>query len=191
VKAINNIGENMKKRRGFFDDFFGFNEFERLHEEMMKAMERALRFSIGMMDEKKLEELAKQPNTYVYGYSIRIGPDGKPIIKEFGNVKPEAFGERALSEEREPLVDVMEDEDKVVIIAEIPGVKKEEIDLKGDGKRLVIKVDGEQRKYYKELELPDNVEFDKTEATYNNGILEIKIPKTKEPKKQEKKIEVK
>jgi len=182
-----------KRKRGFFDDFFGFDEFERLHEEMNRMMERMMKLSLVPLSEDELEKLAKKPNTYVYGYSIRIGPDGKPIIREFGNIKPEEIskkGDVPLNEEREPLVDIMEDDKNVTIVVELPGVDKNEIDLRGNGKELKIKVDGKKRKYHKVLQLPDNVKFDKAKATYNNGVLEIKMPKTKKASEKEKKIPI-
>ncbi len=185
------LGDTMTKKRKIlgFDDLFGFSEIERMHEEMMRMMERMMRLSLFNLSEKDLERLAKQPNTYVYGYSIRIGPDGKPVIREFGNFKPE-IKQPPLSNEREPLVDIMEDDKNITIVVELPGVEKDEIDLRGNGKELKIKVDGKKRKYSKVISLPDNVTFDKAKATYNNGILEISIPKSKKACKKEKKIPV-
>ncbi len=189
---------NDKKKKRFNDDFFA-NPFSMEHifrsmlEEMDREMNRLINMSFSMADEENIKKLAKDPNTIVYGYSVRIGPDGKPIVQEFGNVKPEAIKKEGLpiKDEREPLVDVLEDDKNVTIVVELPGVDKKEIKLTGNGRVLKIKVDGKKRKYYKELKLPDNVKFDKAQATYNNGVLEITMPKTKSKCTKEKKIEVK
>ena len=65
----------------------------------------------------------------VYGYSMTIGPDGKPKIREFGNIKsPFAgsgyFEQPSISSEREPLVDISSTDKEVKVVVEIPDVKK-------------------------------------------------------------------
>ncbi|PUA34422.1 MAG: hypothetical protein B9J98_00195 [Candidatus Terraquivivens tikiterensis] len=117
---------------------------------------------------------------FVYGYSITIGPDGKPIIREFGNVRPR-LGRRPLElrSEREPLVDVIPEEDVIRVVAELPGVDKNDIQLNVTEKVLTIKVDTPERKYYKEVELPEEVESEGARATYKNGVLEVVLKKKK------------
>src|SRR6184192_1781312 len=60
---------------------------------------------------------------YYYGYQITVGPDGRPRIREFGNVKPAAKGLVEQSEVRQPLVDTVlnEKENTLTITAEMPG----------------------------------------------------------------------
>lgn len=169
--------------RDFFsDDFFGF-DIEREIRRMEEWMNRIMRdFGRGEI---------KGP--YVYGFSMRIGPDGKPQIQEFGNV-PRRFGikEESMEEYREPLVDVMEDDKTVSITAEIPGVNKDdiELDLNDEDNVLTIKVDTPERKYYKEVELPAKVKPDSAKATYKNGILDVVFERTEPRKKSGKKIKV-
>jgi len=87
---------------------------------------------------------------FVYGYSITIGPDGKPIIREFGNVRPSITGGRfSLKEEREPLVDVITTDNEVKVIVELPGVNKEDIKLTATEKSLNINAQSPDRKYSK------------------------------------------
>jgi HSP20 family protein len=132
--------------------------------------------------------MSKQPGSktirygpYVYGFTMRTGPDGKPIIEEFGNVRPPS---RELpSGEREPLVDVIEDEKQVTVIAELPGVEKEDIKVKASGKNLSIKVDTPERKYSKNIALPAEVKSESAKASYKNGVLEIRFEK-KAPTKE-------
>ncbi|MCX8201182.1 MAG: Hsp20/alpha crystallin family protein, partial [Candidatus Caldarchaeum sp.] len=125
------------------------------------------------------------------GYSITIGPDGKPVFRQFGNVSPAALPRGVeVRPEREPLVDVFEDEKTVKVVAEIPGVKKEDIDLTVDANRLTVKVDTEERKYYKEVELPAEVLTSGVKAVYNNGVLEVVLPKKEAGKTKGEKIKV-
>jgi HSP20 family protein len=92
---------------------------------------------------------------------------------------------------REPLVDVIESDDKISVTAEVPGVKKEDIDLEiVDKNKLIIRVDNPDRKYYKEVELPAEVDEKSAKATYQNGVLDIELKKLK-PKKKGKKIQIK
>jgi HSP20 family protein len=115
-------------------------------------------------------------------YSVKIGPDGKPEVREFGNVKPSRFGPR-VKEEREPLVDIIESDGEVHIVAELPGVEKNDIKLHGTGDTLTISVDTPQRKYYKEVTLPTKVNVKEAKTEYKNGVLEVRLPKIKEEKK--------
>ncbi len=114
---------------------------------------------------------------YIFGFSMGVGPDGKPIIREFGN-KPGFDFKRGpkIKEEREPLVDIMETNDEVIVVAETPGIEKEEITLRGTEKELEIKA-GE--KFYKKLRLPVEVITDQAKANYKNGVLEVRLPRVK------------
>ncbi len=122
---------------------------------------------------------------YVYGFRITIGPDGKPQIEEFGNVR-RIQGRPVISEEREPLVDVFEEEDGVVVIAELPGVDKEKINcsVSEDKKKLIIRASNHGRKYYKEVELPVEVDPSSAKASYKNGVLEVRLKKIKKKEKK-------
>src|SRR4030067_3709684 len=103
---------------------------------------------------------------------MTIGPDGKPQIQEFGNVKPslkpEPFGQRRprldVKEEREPLVDVVSTNNEIKVVVELPGVDKQDIKLHGTEKTLTISVDTSKRKYYKEEELPPPVDPKKAQS---------------------------
>ena len=68
--------------------------------------------------------------SYIRGYSINMGPDGKPKIQEFGNrPKKISDGKPIISEEREPVTDVIESDKDVCITVEVPGVEKHDIDF--------------------------------------------------------------
>ena len=164
-----------RRRRRFFDD--PFSDFD---EEFRRMEERMARI---------FDELIKQEGTsrnFVYGFNMRLGSDGKPRVTEFGNIPR---GQMTQSLGREPLVDILDGEEEIKVIAEIPGVEKEDIDLNADKKHLTIKVDTDKYKYYKELELPAEIKPDKIKATYKNGVLEVTMKRV-EKRKKGKKIKV-
>ena len=116
---------------------------------------------------------------FVYGFSMSVGSDGKPVIREFGNVEPSAKGP-LLKEEREPLVDVMDEGREVVVVTELPGVEKDEIRLEATERSLKISVDSAKRRYLKELDLGHLVDPRSANATYKNGVLEVRLLKSDE-----------
>lgn len=137
-----------------------------------------------MMDEMMKHAFEREPSErlrssrpYVYGFSMSVGPDGKPVVREFGNVQKNRFGPK-IREEREPLVDILEEDRDVVVVAELPGVEKEEISLHATENALTISVDTANRKYHKELILPAKVDPKSSQASYKNGVLEVRLAKT-------------
>ncbi len=146
-----------------------FMEFKDIEKQVPKDLVREQQSSDG--------SVKKEIGPIVYGYSMTIGPDGKPVIREFGNVKRSSEPLKGITDKREPLVDVVEGEKQVRIIAEIPGVRKEDIDIHVDGRVLTIAVDTADRKYEKRLQLPETAILDGAKSSYNNGILEITFEK--------------
>lgn len=112
----------------------------------------------------------------VYGFSIKTGLSGKPTVEPFGNVKKTPKGP-VVEEERQPLVDLFDEKDHVLVIIELPGVEKEHIDTKIKGDILTLSADDGDRKYYKEVVLPKNVDASTLKSKYKNGVLEIRIDK--------------
>jgi len=177
-----------KKRRSPFRGWF-FEDFDKMFHEMEKMMEEEFKtFSSHVpkdyVRERKLPDgsTVRELGPFVYGYSIKIGPDGKPEVREFGNVKPSRAGPQ-VKEEREPLVDIIETDGEVHIVVELPGVEKKDIKVRGTEDTLNISVDTPQRKYSKEVALPAKVKVKEAKTQYKNGVLEITLPKTKEEKK--------
>ena len=122
---------------------------------------------------------------FVYGYSITMGPKGKPRVRQFGNIKPEIRMGRPridIKEKREPLADAMTTNGEVKVVVELPGVDKKDIKLHGTEKSLTISVDTPGRKYYKEIELPDKVNPKEAKSSYKNGVLEVTLQRIKEAK---------
>lgn len=153
-----------RKRRPWFDIFDEFDRLEKMMDEMMRKT----------FEVQSKERRADRP--YVYGFSMSVGPSGKPVIREFGNVQRSRVGPQ-IREEREPLVDVMEEEKDVVIVAELPGVEKEDINLHATESHLTIFVDTLKRKYHKELRLPTRVDSKSARASYKHGVLEVRLKK--------------
>jgi HSP20 family molecular chaperone IbpA len=83
-------------------------------------------------------------------------------------------------EEKEPIIDVFEDGDHINIMAELPGIEENDVNLKIENNVLTISADTPAKKYSKEVKLPTSVEKDSVESKYRNGILEVKLTKAKD-----------
>jgi HSP20 family protein len=70
-------------------------------------------------------------------------------------------------------VDVHETDDDVRVVVDLPGVEKDAIDLKCDGKVLTIRARTDYREYDERVTLPTRVDEHSATATYNNGVLEV------------------
>ena len=75
-------------------------------------------------------------------------------------------------------VDVQETDDDVRVVADLPGVDKEEIKLTCDGDVLTISARSEYREYDERIRLPAPVDEHSASATYNNGVLEVTLERT-------------
>jgi HSP20 family protein len=180
-----------RRRSSPFDKDPFFGDIDRIFREMEKRMEEEFkdfteRVPKDYIKERKLPDgsTVKEFGPFVYGYSMKIGPDGKPEIQEFGNIKKSLKGPE-VKEEREPLVDVVETDSEVRVVVELPGVEKTDIRLHGTEDTLEINVDTQQNKYYKEIELPAKVKVKEAKSTYKNGVLEVILPKTQAQKKNQ------
>jgi len=179
----------LRRRRFPFSRGWFFDDIDEIIREMEEAMEKDLKeFSKHAPKELMRERVlpdgtrVQEWGPFVYGHSITIGPDGKPEIREFGNIKRgEEFGRPRLDikEEREPLVDVMSTNGEVKVITELPGVEKGDIKLRATENTLNISVDTPRRKYYKSVELPAKIDPKRAKSLYKNGVLEITLTKKK------------
>ena len=112
----------------------------------------------------------------VYGFTIRTGLGGDAAtVERFGNVRPSREG-FVVDEVREPLADVFDERDEVVVTAELPGAKEAEITVELKGDMLTIESKG-TRRYAKEIVLPVEVDAASLQKKYNNGVLEIRVQK--------------
>ena len=171
-----------KRRSPAKEPFFGdiddmFREMEKMMDEEIKNFTEKVPKEY--IKERKLPDgsTVKELGPFVYGYSMKIGPDGKPEIQEFGNIKKSPKGAPQVRGEREPLVDIVETDGEVRVVAELPGVEKSDIKLHGTEDSLEISVDTPQYKYYKEVNLPVKIKVKEASSSYKNGVLEVVLPK--------------
>ena len=126
---------------------------------------------------------------YYYGYTMTMGSDGKPVVREFGNVKPNLL---PTSDVREPFVDVLvDDKEKVLkLVAEMPGVEKRDIKILVEGHTVNLDAEHDNKKYHAKVPLRHKVDEDSVKATYANGILEVSFKLKEEVKPKGKTVEV-
>jgi HSP20 family protein len=159
-----------------------FEEFDKLEDMMNEIIQNAF-------GEEKTENF-KAFRPHVYGFSMSIGSDGNPVVRQFGNIQKNRNGTK-IKEEQEPLVDVLEEENQVVVVVELPGVEKEEINLHTTEDALTISVGTTDRRYHKELILPAKIDPKSARASYKNGVLEVRLKKAVEKTFKGEKISVK
>ena len=75
-------------------------------------------------------------------------------------------------------LDTHETDDELRVVADIPGIKQDDIDLKCDGKTLMLDAEGSDRSYSERITLPAPVDEHSANATYNNGVLEVVFERT-------------
>jgi HSP20 family protein len=157
-----------------------FREMEKMMEKELKNF--AEKIPKDYVKERKLPDgrTVKELGPFVYGYSMKIGPDGKPEIRQFGNIKKSLKGPQ-VKNEREPLVDIVETDSEIRVVAELPGVEKTDIKLHGTEDSLTVSVNTPQTKYYKEVALPTKVKVKEAKSSYKNGVLEVVFPKAEAP----------
>jgi HSP20 family protein len=166
--------------------------FQKMFYEILKKMNLDPEM-IKNMDPKELQDMLKN-NPYVFGMNMRISPDGKPYMDSFGSTHQKNKDSEEFQNERDPMVDIYEEEGKIVVVCEVPGVTKSQIELKASPNELEILAEASekgyrQRKYHKIIALPAEINPDIAKARYMNGILEVKLEKI-EKKPSKKKIDI-
>lgn len=114
----------------------------------------------------------------VYGFSVKMGlnENEEPRVEPFGNVHhDEKTGETRVQEVSEPLVDVIQESDHVLVLVEMPGVADEDVQLELNGDILTLHAERGSKKYHKEIVLPRSFESSALERCCRNGILEVKL----------------
>ncbi len=111
----------------------------------------------------------------IYGFSVKVGLGGKPSIEPFGNLHRDTrSGRTVVQEVREPMVDVIEEEDHVLVLAEMPGISAEDVQVEVKDDLLTVSAEKKGKRYRKEILLPGNFQREKMLITCHNGVLEIK-----------------
>ena len=105
-----------------------------------------------------------------------------------------------------PEIDLLEEKETFLVKADIPGLKKEDLEIKVEGRMLSIKGERKQEKETKEknfyaterfygafsrtIELPTEVKAEEVKASYKEGVLEITLPKSEGAKAKQISVEV-
>jgi HSP20 family protein len=120
---------------------------------------------------------------------MTVGPDGKPVVKEYGNVKPNLL---PTSDTREPVVDTIIDEkEKVVkLIAEMPGVEKTDVKVVVENNTVDLSAIHNDKKYHVRVPLKIKVDENSAKASYKNGVLEVIFKLIEDEKPKGKTVEV-
>ena len=147
------------------------------------------------IDPRKLKEMNREDlqdiisrGKFVFGMNMGINGEGKPTINSFGNVQPPNSANSAeIKTERDPLVDILEEGDDIVVVCEVPGVEKKDIEIRASSNELeIIAHSGDAqlhgRHYHKTVALPAEINPDYAKARYQNGILEVRLQKIGEKK---------
>jgi HSP20 family protein len=119
---------------------------------------------------------------FIQGYKITTGPDGKTKITRFGGQSPKRLQPNLQSfkkpeRELEPLLDIMQTDKEVMVVMELPGVNKKDINVTVGNKRLTISAKKLDALVCKKIELPIKIDRKNSSAIYKNGVLTIMLPK--------------
>jgi HSP20 family protein len=82
-----------------------------------------------------------------------------------------------MREHREPLLDVFEEGDEVIVVAELLCVAEQDINVHASENKITISVDKPQKRYRRELDLPAEVDPKRIKTSYKNGVLEVRLKK--------------
>ncbi|TSA18818.1 MAG: Hsp20/alpha crystallin family protein [Nitrosopumilales archaeon] len=161
------------------------DEFDNL----FRKMSRPFMNMDDIFEEFKDSDNLQTHDPYYYGYTMTIGSDGKPVVKEYGNVKPALL---PTSDVREPFVDVLvDDKEKVLkLVAEMPGVEKKDIKIVVEGHTVNLDAEHNEKKYSAKVPIRQKVEEDSVKATYANGILEVRFKLKEDEKPKGRTVEV-
>jgi len=158
------------------DNPFDEGPFDDVFEQMFEQMNEMMR-QMGMEGDFE-------------GFRMTNQPGEEPNFERFGggeNANPFAGFEGF--EETSTHVDVLDEGDVVRVVADLPGVEKDDIRVAVSGDKLKIQASNDDREYDERVDLPAAVDEETGEATYNNGVLEISFEKVEEGE-NDKEIEI-
>ncbi len=131
----------------------------------------------GETNSERKGEIELPGGKVMYGFSVKMGGAGVPSLEHFGNIVRETPKGPVVEEEREPAVDIHEEEDRIEVIAELPGVEQKSITHEIKDDVLILNAGSIGRKYSKEVLLPAKASVLK--SSYKNGIYRLILKKEK------------
>ncbi len=113
----------------------------------------------------------------IYGFTVKVGLGGEQAtVEPFGNIsRDRRSGKPVIQQEREPAVDVFDEDKHVLVVAEMPGIAMDEVQLELEGDKLTITAGKRDKKYRKEVDLPEPFRREQMQAACNNGVLEVRF----------------
>jgi len=159
------------------DDPFDDEPFGDVFEEMLEQMNE-------MMEEMGMEGDFE-------GFRMTNQPGEEPDFERFGEggANPFAGFEGFEDPSTRTHVDVLDEGEVARVVADLPGVGKDDIRVAVSGDELKIQASNGEREYDERVDLPSAVDEDTGEATYNNGVLEITFEKVDDGE-NDKEIEI-
>ncbi|WGI17857.1 Hsp20/alpha crystallin family protein [Methanonatronarchaeum sp. AMET-Sl] len=154
-----------KMLRDFFDRDHGEMGFVDIFEEMWPHLDEVNEEKLRKAVDERRRASGEGP--FRFGFSIRMDQSGEPEVR--------SFGDRVSDKGREPLVDVFDKEDNIVVTAEIPGVNEEDISIAVHGDKVLIEAESDSDRYSREVNLPRPVDSESMEMEYKNGVLSLKF----------------
>lgn len=136
------------------------SESEELRRLLNRMLKDALQGRVGVFREP-----------FVYGFTSR-SPDGR--IETVRQVQA-TDGQELVS--RNPVSDVIVSDDAVSVTADLSAVSQGDLDVRMEGRKLVIEADG-VRRYFAVIDLPADIDGSTLTSTFRNGVLDITVKRS-------------
>ena len=166
-KHRSDVGPHDLRLGGVFRSLGGFLEL--LSDLVAEAADGELHHAGELGDEK-------QGVRAVYGCSVRVGGGRKPLIGDLGGFPARGRG-TIVEEASEPMVDVFDEDDHLLVIADLPGLEASDIGFEVKEDVLELSVAHGDRKYRKVVLLPAAVRARAATSSYRNGVLVLRLHK--------------
>jgi HSP20 family protein len=125
---------------------------------------------------------------WTYGYSMTVGPDGKPVVREWGTGLPGQETPLGITQPEPQAVEPLTQVDcdaarmKARVLVEMPGVTKESIKVRATENTVRITASHGGKDYDLEVPLNAKVDPNSAKATYNNGVLDLSLDMVEAPR---------
>jgi HSP20 family protein len=137
------------------------DELDKYFEEFEKDVQDVVRNSISTV--------RSQTEPYVAGFSLRLGPEGRPSVQFFGDSPLHHDGFRSPMSEQ-----ILDEKNGLLkLVLDMPGVEKDDIKVEATEDSAVVTAERGSRKYKADIDLKAQVQPDGGRAEYRNGVLEI------------------